>query len=100
MHNFEISSHELRRKRTHSLVQLGLLLGQSGLLETFGVVLGKDLQRDPDQKREISSLFNGLVMLNQMAIEGEVFHEGLWVQRGLQKLKEMKGKNSNPHAIE
>lgn len=98
MHNLEISSREMRRKRTHSLVQLGSLLGQSGLLETFGVVLGKDLQRDPEMKREISSLFNGLVMLNQMVVEGEIFHKDAWAQQGLQKLEELKRKNSKPQS--
>ncbi len=94
MDNLEASSHEMRRKRTKSLIQLGSLIGQSGLLETFGIVLGKDLQKDLEQKSEVSSLFYGLVMFNQMVVEGEIFQKDLWVQRGLQQLKEMKGKNS------
>ncbi len=71
-------------------MQLGLLLEKAGLLETFNVALGKDLQRDPDLKNEISMLFKGLLILNEMANSGEDFHRNLWAQQGLQKFREMK----------
>lgn len=48
MHILETSSHEMRRKRTKSMIQLGSLIGQSRLLKTISVGLGKNLQKDPD----------------------------------------------------
>lgn len=69
---------------------LGGLVEKSGLLETFSLPLGEDFQKDPDLKNEISTLFKGLLILNEMVHSGETFHRDLWSQQGLQKLKELK----------
>lgn len=69
---------------------LGGLVEKAGLLETFSLPLGEDFQKNPDLKNEISALFKGLLMLNEIVNSGEVFHEELWAQQGLQKLREMK----------
>ncbi len=62
---------------------MGGLVAKSGLLETFEISLGLDLQRDPDQKMQTAALFKGLVELNEMARSGEVSLQ-LWAHQGLQ----------------
>lgn len=84
-----ISSHETRRARTRSLVQLGALISKSGLLETFGVTLGEDLQKSPEQKFSVAALYKGLVELNEMA-RGEDVNLQIWGLQGLQFLREEK----------
>lgn len=67
MNKLSVTSYEIRRARTRGLIQLGGLISKSGLLETFEISLGLDLQRDPDQKHQVAALFKGLVHLNEMA---------------------------------
>lgn len=69
---------------------LGGLVEKAGLLETFSLPLGDDFQKNPDLKNEISALFNGLLVLNEMVNSGEIFQKDLWAQQGLQKFREMK----------
>ena len=45
MDKLETTSHEFRRARTRSLVQLGAMVAKAGLLETFEIPLGLDLQQ-------------------------------------------------------
>ena len=71
---------------------LGGLVEKAGLLETFSLPLGEDFQKNPDLKNEISMLFKGLLILNEMVNSEETFHRNLWAQQGLQKFKEMKQK--------
>jgi len=92
MDKLKTSSYEFRKARTRSLISLGGLLEKAGLVETFGITLGKDLQRDPDQKLPVAGLFKGLVELNTLA-KSEDVHMVLWQTQGLQLLGEAKRKN-------
>ena len=87
MDKLNITSHAFRRARTHSLVQLGGLVAKSGLLDTFEISLGLDLQRDPDQKNQVASLFKGLCVLNEMVQSHDVSLQ-IWAHQGLNLLKE------------
>ena len=81
----------MRRARTRALIQLGGLISKSGLLETFEISLGLDLQRDPEQKMQTAALFKGLVELNEMAQSDEVSLP-IWGLQGLQLLGDGKEK--------
>lgn len=85
MSTLEIDSHGLRRARTRSLVQLGGLLGRSGLLETFQIELGLDLQKDITMRDQIAALFKGFLVLKEMA-ESEEVDLKIWVLQGLEEL--------------
>lgn len=74
-----------RRARTRSLIQLGGLIEKAGLLETFGIELGLDLQKDLTMKEPIAALFKGLLDLNESA-QTDHAHFALWSQEGLQEL--------------
>lgn len=89
MSTLEIHSRDLRRARTRSLVQLGGLLDRSGLLETFQIKVGTDLQKDIDMKEPVGALFKGLLVLNELANSDEV-HRPLWARQGLEELRKMK----------
>lgn len=89
MDKLNVTSHEMRRARTRGLIQLGGLISNSGLLETFEISLGTDLQRDPEQKHQVAALFKGLVELNERAQSDDV-HLPLWSMQGLQLLREKK----------
>ena len=89
MHKLEITSHQLRRARTRSLIQLGALIEKAGLLETFGITLGEDLQKNPEMKLPIAALFKGLLELNKMAQSDDV-HLPTWAQQGLEELRRRK----------
>jgi hypothetical protein len=87
MNQFETSSHAFRKARTRTLLQIGGLVAKSGLLETFEISLGLDLQRDPEQKHQVAALFKGMVELNEMA-KSEDVHLPNWSIQGLQLLGE------------
>ena len=89
LNQYGISSQELRRKRTRSLIQLGGLVEKTGLLETFSLPLGADFQKDPELKNSIAALFKGFLVLNEMAQSKEV-HLPLWTQQGLEVLAQTK----------
>ena len=72
-------------------MQLGALVSTAGLVKTFGITLGKDLQRDPEMKEPVAALFKGLLVLNEMVESGET-HLPLWTEQGLEEL----GKLKNP----
>jgi hypothetical protein len=57
----EFTSQGLRRARTRSIIQLGGLIEKAGLLETFEITLGADLQQDPEMKMPIAALIKGLL---------------------------------------
>lgn len=86
MDKLDLTSHAFRRARTRSLVQLGGLVAKSGLLETFEISLGLDLQRDPELKHQTAALFKGLVDLNEMAKSDDV-HLPSWGYQGLELLR-------------
>ena len=94
MDKFATTSREFRKARTRSLIQLGGLIEKASLLETFGVKLGTDLQRDLDMKLPVAGLFKALVVLNEMATSDSVYLP-LWSQQGLQLLGGVNRKNSN-----
>ncbi len=83
MDKLEITSHQMRRARTRSLIQLGTLIEAAGLAETFGIVLGSDLQKDPLMKHPIAALFKGLLELDSMAKSGEI-HMRSYAEQGLE----------------
>ncbi|HUX79802.1 MAG TPA: conjugal transfer protein TraD [Alphaproteobacteria bacterium] len=89
MNKLEITSHGFRRARTRSLIQLGGLVEKSGLLETFQISLGEDLQRDPETKEPVAALFKGLLVLNEIANSDEM-HLSLWTSQGLEALASSK----------
>lgn len=74
------------------MIQLAGLVEKSGLLETFEISLGLDLQKDPDLKLQVASLYKGLTELNSMAQSDEVSLP-LWGQQGLQLLGNSNNKN-------
>ena len=67
MHKLELTSHTARKARSRPLIQLGSLIDKAGLLETFGVTLGEDLQKSPDMKEPVAALFKGFLVLNGIA---------------------------------
>lgn len=89
----EFTSQGLRRARTRSIIQLGGLIEKAGLLETFGITLGTDLQKDPLMKNPIAALFKGLLELDAMARSGDI-HMQLYATQGLEAFGKMKKKNS------
>lgn len=89
MHILEIGSRGARRARVHSLVQLGGLIVKSGLLETFHIKLGLDLQRDISMKEPIAALFKGLLTLNEDA-RSDTSQLSLWARQGLEILAHSK----------
>ncbi len=93
MHKLELTSRTARKARTRCLIVLGALVDKAGLLETFGITLGEDLQKSPEMKEPVAALFKGLLVLNEMA-KSEDVHE-LWAQQGLLAFGEIKKKNIN-----
>ena len=89
MDTLELTSQKARKARSRSLIQLGALVSTAGLVKTFGILLGKDLQRDPEMRDQIASLFKGLLVLNEMVESGEA-HLPLWTQQGLEALRTIK----------
>jgi len=85
MHKLELTSRRARKARTRSLIQVASLASKAGLLETFGIILGEDLQKSPEMKKPVASLFKGFLVLNEMA-QSENVHS-LWARQGLEELK-------------
>lgn len=61
------SSRAQRRARTRSLIIIGGLVEKSGLVSTFDIALGADLQRDISMVHPIAALFKALLELNELA---------------------------------
>ena len=91
MHSLKLTSHEFRRARTRSMIQIAGLLEKSGILDTFGIQLGIDMQKDPSMKHPVASLFKGLLVLNDMAKSDEV-NLSFWAAQGLEALREVNQK--------
>ncbi|MBY0293109.1 MAG: conjugal transfer protein TraD [Alphaproteobacteria bacterium] len=87
-------SLENRRTRTRFLIQLGGLVEKSGLLETFGITLGENLQKSPDMKEPVAALFKGFLVLNEMANSEDVNLQ-IWASQGLDNFKKIKFYLSN-----
>ncbi|MBY0292866.1 MAG: conjugal transfer protein TraD [Alphaproteobacteria bacterium] len=82
-------SLEHRRTRTRFLIQLGGLVEKSGLLETFGITLGEDLQKSSDMKELVAALFKGFLVLNEMTNSEDVNLQ-IWASQGLDDFKKIK----------
>jgi hypothetical protein len=85
MDQLEKSTHAFRKARTRSLISLGGLVYKSGLVDTFGITLGEDLQRSLHQKLPVAGLFKALSELNKLANSDDV-HIPLWQIQGLELL--------------
>lgn len=92
MNTLEIDSHGLRRARTRSLIQVATLCDKAGLLETFGIVLGEDLQKSLEMKEPVAALFKGFLVLQEMVHSGEA-NLTLYATQGLEALREVNVKN-------
>ena len=91
MTKLETHSRSNRKARTRSMIQLAGLMEKAGLLETFGLILGRDFQKDPEMKESITALYKGLLVLNELAQSEEV-HLPLWAQQGLEKMVNLQKK--------
>lgn len=92
MDKLNVTSHEERKARARGLISLGGLISKSGLLETFEISLGEDLQKNPDLKHQLAALYKGLTILNEMAQSDDISLQ-LWAYQGLQLLGEGNRKN-------
>lgn len=90
----EIDSRGLRRARTRSLIALGGLVKKSGLLETFQIEVGLDLQKDPSMKEPVAALFKGFLVLDEMVKSGDV-NLKVWALQGLKELAVGRNEVSN-----
>ncbi len=89
MNSLNLTHHGMRRARTKSLIQIGALAEKAGLLETFDLPVGSDFQKDLELKLQISALYKGFLVLNDMMASGEA-HLELWGHQGLAALAETK----------
>ena len=65
MHRLEITSPTAKKARTRTLIQVGSLCERAGVLKSFGIVLGKDLQKDPEMTEPAEALFKEFVRLSE-----------------------------------
>lgn len=85
MDRLEINSHDFKRARVRQYIQLGGLIAKAGLLETFEISIGADLQNDPDTKEPAAALYKGLLVLNDLA-NSEETNLQVWSIQGLEAL--------------
>lgn len=85
----EIDSRGLRRARTRSLISIGGLIKKSGLLETFQIELGLDLQKDITMQEPVAALFKGFLTLDEM-VKSEKVNLKVWAVQGLEILAHSK----------
>ena len=74
--------HSFRKLRTRTLIQLGGLVEKAGLLQTLGIAMGADLQRDEGIKDAVTILLGSLTEM-QSALEDEA-HKNLCLLKGQQ----------------
>ncbi|OJW49634.1 MAG: hypothetical protein BGO67_03770 [Alphaproteobacteria bacterium 41-28] len=89
MNSLNLTYHGMRRARVKSLIQVGSLVEKSGLLKTFDLPVGRDFQKDGELKMQISALYKGFLVLNNIANSDEA-HLQLWGHQGLAALAETK----------
>jgi len=75
-----------RKARTRTLIQLGGLFEKSGLMETFDINVGDDLQMDLGKKENAYAVLGALAELKFMMNEEEINHS-LLVQKGKKVLR-------------
>ena len=76
------SHHAFRKLRTRTLIQLGGLVEKAGLLQTLGIAIGTDLQKDEGVKDAVTILLGSLAEI-QAALEDEA-HQRLCLLKGKQ----------------
>ncbi len=81
------SHTSLRRARTRTLIQLGGLFEKSGLMETFDVQAGDNLQENLEKKENVFAILGGLLELKEM-MNNQEFHIDLLAQKGAELFKE------------
>ncbi|OJW51799.1 MAG: hypothetical protein BGO67_07090 [Alphaproteobacteria bacterium 41-28] len=86
MNKLELTSRTARKARTRSLIAVGGLASKAGLLDTFGIILGEDLQKSPQMKESAAALYKGFLILEEMARSEDVL--SLWARQGLEELNE------------
>lgn len=84
MNKLELASRAARKARTRTLIQVAALCDKAGLLDTFGITLGEDLQKSPQMKEPAAALFKGFLVLEEMARLEDVL--SLWARQGLEEL--------------
>ena len=87
MNKLELTSRTARKARTRSLIQVAALCDKSGLLDTFGIILGEDLQKSLQMKEPAAALFKGFLVLEEMARSEDGLSQ-LWARQGLEELRE------------
>lgn len=75
------SHTSLRRARTRTLIQLGGLFEKSGLMETFDVQAGDNLQENLEKKENVLAILGGLIELKEM-MQNQEFHIDLLTNKG------------------
>ncbi|HBN23313.1 MAG TPA: hypothetical protein DD412_08775 [Holosporales bacterium] len=75
------SHTSLRRARTRTLIQLRGLFEKSGLMETFDVQAGDNLQENLEKKENIFAILGGLIELKEM-MGSQEFHIDLLTNKG------------------
>lgn len=66
MHRLEITSPTAKKARTRTLIAVGSLCEDAGVLKSFGIVLGKNLQKDLEMQEPAAALFKEFVRLSKM----------------------------------
>ena len=70
-----------RKARTRTLIQLGGLFEKSGLMETFDVQVGENLQETLEKKENVFAILGGLLELKDM-MKQDHFSIDLLTQKG------------------
>lgn len=63
MHKLELHSPTAKKARTRTLIEVGCLCEKAGVLKSFGIILGKNLQKDPEMQEPVANLFKEFVRL-------------------------------------
>ena len=79
--------HSFRKLRTRTLIQLGGLIEKAGLLQTLGIAMGSDLQKDEGVKDAVTILLGSLTEM-QSALEDEA-HKHLCLLKGKEAFLDM-----------
>ncbi len=70
-----------RRARTRTLIQLGGLFEKSGLMETFDVQVGDNLQENLEKKENVFAILGCLLELKEM-MKNQELHVDLLANMG------------------
>ena len=65
MHKLELTSPTAKKARTRTLIQVAALCDNAGVLKSFGIVLGKELQKNPEMQEPAANLFKEFVHLSR-----------------------------------